>query len=226
MKIPETNSTIDVQDAFREVWKAIEGLFKKNIDLHGGKFLNVGESSSPGEFLTRREFDRTGPDSIQVSVQSQQGPVNRFRADFSNGTDSTRYLFQDNSGNTYLGVIPNGSSLESGFTAYNDIRPKDCDALKITINGTSSTIDSGVIGTCTALPLNFSINGVIYLSLGIDGNLWLTTGQVLKIGTNQVVGPRGAAVADASGGSVIDVEGRAAINALLSRLRAHGLITT
>lgn len=40
----------------------------------------------------------------------------------------------------------------------------------------------------------------------------------------QVVGARGAVVADAAGGTTIDVEARAAINALLARVRAHGLI--
>jgi hypothetical protein len=49
-------------------------------------------------------------------------------------------------------------------------------------------------------------------------------GSAYWVGSNQVVGSRGAAVADATGGSVVDVEARAALNAVLSRLRAHGLI--
>jgi hypothetical protein len=46
-------------------------------------------------------------------------------------------------------------------------------------------------------------------------------------GSTKVVGVRGAAVPDATGGAVIDVEARAALNALLARMRAstgHGLI--
>lgn len=49
----------------------------------------------------------------------------------------------------------------------------------------------------------------------------------LKVGGTKVVGAQGAAVADAAGGAVIDVEARAALNALLAELRAatgHGLI--
>lgn len=46
----------------------------------------------------------------------------------------------------------------------------------------------------------------------------------LHINGQKVVSARQAAVADASGGSTVDTEARAAINALLARLRTHGLI--
>ena len=49
-------------------------------------------------------------------------------------------------------------------------------------------------------------------------------GDVLILNGEQVVGPRLAAVADPTGGTVIDSEARAAIAAMLSRLRDHGLI--
>lgn len=42
----------------------------------------------------------------------------------------------------------------------------------------------------------------------------------------KVLGNQGAAVADASGGATIDTEARAAVNALLARVRAHGMIAT
>lgn len=45
-------------------------------------------------------------------------------------------------------------------------------------------------------------------------------------GSTKVVGAQGAAVADASGGAVVDAEARTAINDLLARVRAHGLIAT
>jgi hypothetical protein len=48
----------------------------------------------------------------------------------------------------------------------------------------------------------------------------------LSIGGNQVVGARGAAVVDPAGGTIIDAEARAAIAAILGRLRAHGLIAS
>lgn len=47
-----------------------------------------------------------------------------------------------------------------------------------------------------------------------------------KIGGTKVIGEQGTAVADASGGATIDAEARTAINTLLARIRAHGLIAT
>lgn len=44
------------------------------------------------------------------------------------------------------------------------------------------------------------------------------------VGGQQVVGARTAAIADPSGGSTIDGAARTAISAVLSALRAHGLI--
>jgi hypothetical protein len=48
----------------------------------------------------------------------------------------------------------------------------------------------------------------------------------LVIGGDRVVGPRQAAIAAPSGGSVVDAESRAALGAILTALRTHGLIAT
>jgi len=47
-----------------------------------------------------------------------------------------------------------------------------------------------------------------------------------SVAGTQVVAAQGAAVSDASGGATVDTEARAAINALLARCRAHGIIAT
>ncbi|MGH9872344.1 MAG: hypothetical protein ACRD9S_07745 [Pyrinomonadaceae bacterium] len=71
---------------------------------------------------------------------------------------------------------------------------------------------------------NLSIAGLgdlnarrVKLSGGTDG---------LYVAGNRVIGPQGAAVTDATGGSTIDNEARAAINTLLARARAHGWIAS
>lgn len=53
-----------------------------------------------------------------------------------------------------------------------------------------------------------------------------SAGTGLTIENEKVVGQQGAAVADAAGGATVDAEARTAINTLLARLRAHGLIAT
>lgn len=46
----------------------------------------------------------------------------------------------------------------------------------------------------------------------------------IDVGANQVVGARRPAIADPSGGATADAEARAAVAAILSALRGHGLI--
>lgn len=50
--------------------------------------------------------------------------------------------------------------------------------------------------------------------------------QKLSVGGNQVVGPQLPAIADPTGGANVDAEARAALAAILARLRAHGLIAS
>lgn len=49
-------------------------------------------------------------------------------------------------------------------------------------------------------------------------------GAEIVLGGQKVVGPRAAAIADPSGGALVDSEARAAIAAILSAMRTHGLI--
>jgi len=66
-----------------------------------------------------------------------------------------------------------------------------------------------------------------------DGGGGYAPGSTLSLVDNglsvlgvKVVGAQGAAVADASSGATVDTEARAAINTLLARMRAHGMIAT
>jgi hypothetical protein len=62
-----------------------------------------------------------------------------------------------------------------------------------------------------------------------DGALWTSEAcrpEGLYIDGDRVVSPRQAPIADPSGGTTSDIEARAAIGAVLSALRAHGLIAS
>lgn len=52
----------------------------------------------------------------------------------------------------------------------------------------------------------------------------LTNSGRYQIGGTQVVGPQGATISDPSGGATVDSEARTAINTIIDRLQAHGLI--
>ena len=62
-----------------------------------------------------------------------------------------------------------------------------------------------------------------------DGSSWsvgVCEASELRIGGTKVVGERGQAIGSPTGGSVIDLEARGAIDAILSALRKHGMIET
>ena len=60
-----------------------------------------------------------------------------------------------------------------------------------------------------------------------DAAAWVVgtvKGAKLELAGSQVVGARGAAVVNPTGGANVDAEARAAIVAILDRMRSHGLI--
>lgn len=91
-----------------------------------------------------------------------------------------------------------------------------------------STITLTVVNAATArTALGAAASGVNTDITQLNGASQVDVSGQYEVGGTQVVGAQGAAVPDAAGGAVIDVEARAALNALLAELRAatgHGLI--
>lgn len=87
-------------------------------------------------------------------------------------------------------------------------------------SSTTFTIDSsgiGVLGDMTFTGGDLELTGLFG-----GGNVIVASGNGYYVGSNKIIGARGAAVADATGaGDVV-----AQLNALLARCRAHGLIAT
>ena len=99
------------------------------------------------------------------------------------------------------------------------------------------TLDyGGTTSAAISIPITsgtITLGGGLTLPDAADIVVNATTGTKIGTATTQKIGfynatpvVQGASVADASGGAVIDVEARAAINALISRIEATGLIAT
>jgi hypothetical protein len=90
------------------------------------------------------------------------GAGNRITGDFSNATVANRVLFQSSTTNgaTSVGVIPNGTQLNSSFSAFNNSDPTNAAFAGIgTTGGTEARIQSGITGTGTYLPMTFYTGG-------------------------------------------------------------------
>jgi hypothetical protein len=97
-------------------------------------------------------------------------------------------------------------------------------------------LNSGTNAVRAAITVAANDNGAVFYTTD-TGKLWQVSGGAwvdrfvsldlttsLKIAGTKVIGAQGAAVADPTGGAVIDVEARAQLALLLARCRAHGLI--
>ena len=120
-------------------------------------------------------------------------------------------------------VTLNATGASAGFTFS--------DPITVGTLTTTTRLTSPLLGTTTAADVVFDRNSVTQLTLGsllatFAGDVNVASGKVYKVNGTQVVSAQGATIADASGGVVIDAEARTALNALLARVRTHGLIAT
>lgn len=99
-------------------------------------------------------------------------------------------------------------------------------------------LNFGTNATRAAITVSASDNGAAFFTTD-QNKLWQVSGGVwvdrsvtfdlttsLKVAGTKVIGAQGAAVADPTGGAVIDVEARAQLSLLLARVRTHGMIAT
>ncbi|KAF1003638.1 MAG: hypothetical protein GAK36_00215 [Pseudomonas sp.] len=100
------------------------------------------------------------------------GSAQRIVGDMSNGSYSNRLMFQTNTGNgdSYMGVMPNGTSKTSGLTAYNATSGA-ASYLAMYALASETRIASGVEGAGTYLPLTFYNNGAERMRIGTNGQV-------------------------------------------------------
>ena len=127
-------------------------------------------------------------DSTGLAVS---GTGKRITGDFSNATVTSRLAFQTSTANTAtsLGVLPNGTSTQSGINFFNNSDPTNASALNLTVTSAEAQLRSNITGTGTYLPLAVYVNNAKRFQFGTAGQLGVgatpdygTSGYFLKSG--------------------------------------------
>ena len=84
--------------------------------------------------------------------------------------------------------------------------------------------EEGFARSVDGLSLYERTTGTLATFRGGAWEIGVVAATSLQVGGQQVVGPRASAIQPPTGGSVVDVEGRAVLEAVLDTLRQHGLI--
>ena len=143
-----------------------------SVGLHvgSGKVLKIGGSIDT-DASTALTVKTVGTTAITVDTSQNvslaknltfTGTGNRITGDTNNATVSNRLFFQSSTtnGSTNFSVLPNGTSLVSGYQAYNNSDPTNAAFASLaTSAGTEVRLISGITGTGTYLPMTFYTGG-------------------------------------------------------------------
>ena len=129
------------------------------VDTIQSTTSNVFFQNSAGTEYAR--FDSTGVFQLANNLNFT-GTAPRIIGDTNNATISNRLFFQSSTtnGSTTFGTLPNGTSLVSGYQAYNNSDPTNAAFIQIaTSAGTEARVTSGITGTGTYVPMTFYTGG-------------------------------------------------------------------
>jgi hypothetical protein len=101
------------------------------------------------------------------------GTARRITGDFSNATVASRVMFQTSTtnGETSLGVIPNGTSPNSGVNIFNAANPTNAAFGGLLVGATEFQIRSAITGSGTYLPMTFYTGGSERVRIDTSGNV-------------------------------------------------------
>ena len=140
-------------------------------NITGTGSLDIAATGANRVTITTNSVERMRVDSsgnLQFSGTGQ-----RILGDFSNATETSRLLAQTTTvnGNTFFGVIPNGTATTASLNIHNNSDPTNAGRLTSVINSTETSIRSAINGTGTYLPMTFYTSGSERLRVDINGNV-------------------------------------------------------
>jgi hypothetical protein len=126
------------------------------------------------------------------------GTGNRILGDFSNATFANRAMFQTSTtnGNTAIEALPNGTSGNATWTAYNNSDPTNASFISIGARTTTDArIESSIRGSGTYLPMTFYTGGAEAMRITNAGATALfgfgTSNPAVKLDVNGITGWQG-----------------------------------
>jgi len=127
----------------------------------------------------------------------------RITGDFSNATFANRTLFQTSTtnGNTQVGLIPNGTAVNTAFFAYNNPDPTNASTAALRVNASEAALISGITGSGTYLPMVFLTSNSERGRVDTSGRWGFGMVPLASQGTVQIFGVGVAGGAPATSGN-------------------------
>lgn len=192
--------------------------------------LSVGAISSLNKAVKELQNDLS---------QNNNAEVQRLKKRIEQLESVTNISAQISALNKRLDELSNDTKAPFYKTKYDKLTIKSAVITTASVSGTftatSGTWDGAGIDLLTFS--TYKISGTVVLNdttlgAGVTASSLTSLGSIvgfnavtnISVDGTQIVQSQGAAVPDASGGATIDAESRTAINDLLARVRAHGLI--
>lgn len=121
---------------------------------------------------------------------SFSGASQRFKADFSNTTHSSRFIFQTSVANgvSQVGIAPSGTATFTTLDVFNNSDVDNASVGRLRVNTSDVSLNSTITGTGIYLPLTIQTGGAERIRIGTSGQLGIAganygdAGQVLTSG--------------------------------------------
>lgn len=112
-----------------------------------------------------------GTQDADVPFTPYAWPSARITGDFSNATLSNRVMFQTSTanGDTSVGAIPNGTSVNANFSANSSADPTNASRARLSMTGVDARLSSDAAGTGTYLPMTFYTGGAERMRIDTSG---------------------------------------------------------
>jgi hypothetical protein len=182
-------------------WTTFNG--KANAFTYTSNYIPYGQGTTTPTQSVGLQYNGTTFTTTGISTSNNltfTGTGNRITGDFSNGTETSRTLFQSSTTNgaTRLGVLPNGTSAAAQMVFWNNSTASNCGLGAVRVNASDFQIESGIAGAGTYVPITIFTGGSerarVFTSGGVSignttdpGATNLSVNGVIKIGSNQAV---------------------------------------